>query len=528
MASDLFPMTLTIPGLLEAGKWRTPQQLATMDKAAQRSALVEALMQYSIPPKEYLQKPKEYYEKLSDHDLVGAAALIVLLLGSGIRDRNWLIENTSDDHRNLVIYCVGGETGRVGDELWGYDNLKLIKISSQWFRATKKAANAPDPPVFGDLQGKGVDRMALGYFQMLFESARTHYLADRRKEAQKRIEWINQMLPWMPSEKPSDDCTYLVKPLVDSVIATKKNLKDDRDYYGHTSADVPLGSMKFYENSLNTLLETIEHIEEKYNANKSHEGLVEQQRSDYVAAFDNTTKLTEAALGELDWLRDMIRAAETHITDAGKQLDTAQNAFLESVRGMEEGIRKKFSVLGPQQLASVMLNLSFMPEKNAAQMAMVGSQALTFGSDMLDALSSVTMDDGTTVNQNLVVRRLDIVGSDVKDLGAAYTVLSNNFIDKGNGIYSIVQDAAGFNALCTEFYNSQKEAYAAKEALETFLRKALYRSTKIDEYNALWARARTQGPTDEAQRRFPRHRAGVGQNRGARSALPRHSHHQPV
>src|SRR5262249_10869637 len=149
----------------------------------------------------------------------------------------------------------------------------------------------------------------------------------------------------------------------------------------------------------------------------------------------------------------------------------------ESVRGRgpQPGARYTGSVQRPwtagtgERLAE---NLSFMPEKTAEKLAMVGSQALTFGSDMMDAFSSVAMDDGSKVDKGLIVSRLDVVGSDIADLGAAYTVLSNNFVQKDNGIYRIVQDAADFKRLCEKFYNSRPGAHRAKGALETFLRKA--------------------------------------------------------
>jgi hypothetical protein len=191
---------------------------------------------------------------------------------------------------------------------------------------------------------------------------------------------------------------------------------------------------------------------------------------------------------ERDNIRSLIHQTKSDIEAAEKTARSAKDTFVTSMGSFSAQIKESFGAPGAEQLASILLNLSFMPEKGPASGAMVASQAIAGASEALRAGKSVTLDDGTQVDRSLVINRLDAVGADVADFGAGYRVLSEKFIQKDSGIYRLVQKAPDFEALCVKFYEKAPGARAAKTQMDAFLRAAIYKNAKIDEYNALWAK----------------------------------------
>jgi hypothetical protein len=83
-------------------------------------------------------------------------------------------------------------------------------------------------------------------------------------------------------------------------------------------------------------------------------------------------------------------------------LEVAKQTLIGKIGDFTEQIRTAFGLLSVDQLASILVNLSFMPEKQWPRVAMIGSRSLAG----LSSLSKVRMDDGTQVNRNLVINDL--------------------------------------------------------------------------------------------------------------------------
>ena len=206
-----------------------------------------------------------------------------------------------------------------------------------------------------------------------------------------------------------------------------------------------------------------------------------------MSALEETKSLCGALEGERRNTLSLINQTVSDITAKEVEVEAVKPILIEKTRGLSADIQKCFSVPSAEQLAGILLNLSFMPEKEFGQAAMVASQALTAGSDTFGALSKVRMDDGAEVDRSLVINRLDILGKGVANLGAGYTV-SQHFIQKDAGVYRLIQKVEEFDQMCSKFYTSSPKAREAQSSMEDYVRKISYRNAKIDEYNALWAR----------------------------------------
>ena len=126
---------------------------------------------------------------------------------------------------------------------------------------------------FGDSNNTIIDPTVFGYFQMMFERARTRFLASNYEEAQRLLAWINNVFPTIPLDSASDD---QIESFTDSVVAMKKSLDQKLDYYGNAWNQVPPGSLEFYEGQLNAFLTSFQEIEQRYR--KLHVGLPQRSR----------------------------------------------------------------------------------------------------------------------------------------------------------------------------------------------------------------------------------------------------------
>jgi hypothetical protein len=492
---------MTVRGVLLAGKWAQESDLPPEGAQNQqilegwRTTLISAIVANTNEKwyQEQLHVPDSasHFKGLDNEALIGIGAMIIFLLEAGFYDSQ-TIKNRWDDYlRNDMITQNGIRTGRPG--LQGMTNQQNVRLALQWFptgtpKHPKGDVTLPEP-TFGDPNNTGVDPTVLGYFEMLFEQARTRCLAGDQEKPQLLLAWINNVFPAVPADKINDpkypEYANVVKPFTKSVVALKKSLQNKLDYYGYAWNHVPMGSLAFYKGETDRLLASLKEIEGSYDLYLSASRTAEQRRSDYVTALDKTKALRDVLEEERKNTEDMIKGTVSDFNATQTEVEQAWGILIEKMRGFSSKIQKCFGVPSAEQLAGVMLNLSFMPEKGYAVAAMTGSQALTAGSETVQALSKVTMDDGSQIDKSLVINRLDVMGKDVTDLGAAYTV-SRNFIQRDAGVYRLIQKAEAFDEFCRNFYN--EGARDAQTAMDDYIRKIKYRNAKIDEYNALWAR----------------------------------------
>jgi hypothetical protein len=337
---------------------------------------------------------------------------------------------------------------------------------------------------FGDSNNTIIDPTVFGYFQMMFERARTRFLASNYEEAQRLLAWINNVFPTIPLDSASDD---QIESFTDSVVAMKKSLDQKLDYYGNAWNQVPPGSLEFYEGQLNAFLTSFQEIEQRYESYMSASRNDQERHSDYVTALEKTKSLCDKLVQERDNTQQMIKQTVADINATETEIEGAKRTLLETITSFSQQINDCFSLPSAEQLAGVLLNLSFMPEKQFARAAMIGSQSLAGASDLIQSLSKVKLDDGTEIEKSLVINRLDVIGRDIANLSAGYTV-SQKFIQKDAGVYRIIQKAEEFDQLCNKFYRSIPKASEAQTSMDNYVGKINYRNAKIDEYNALWAR----------------------------------------
>jgi hypothetical protein len=162
---------MTMSGVLQAGGWRTSDQLKTMSADAQRSALIETLSGLSTTD----------FRGWDDERLIGGGAVTVVLQKAKIRSDADLKTMSLEDHRNTLIAENGVHTGRSGEEFWVTpDNRPVVKVALQW---VKVPGESQGEPTFVDPDNKTIDRTILGYFQMIFERARMSFLSSNLEAA---------------------------------------------------------------------------------------------------------------------------------------------------------------------------------------------------------------------------------------------------------------------------------------------------------------------------------------------------------
>lgn len=487
MTVAAFDIEMTVPGVLKAGKWAAAAELAG-SAAALRAALVQKLVEHS-------RQPRDFFEAMPDDRLVGCGAVAVLLLASGVRDQAGLKTMTDDDQRNTLIVETGGRTGRTGGEMWGLDNRGLVRLALQWFAATPLAAEPgsaglPAASFRDPTSAAGTDRTALAYFQMLFERARAHFLASRFDESAALLTWLVKVVPFtLDTSNASEEYKLVVQPLIDSFLALQDHAEDGRDYFGFTTDQVPAFSVAHATEQLNRNLASLKTLEEKYGSYQLEGRTLAERQSDYAEAVGQTSTLVHDLTLERQAIRAQLGGIVDEIEAAGVALRPAKAALTDEIGGLKEQIFKVFNMPDPQQLSNILVNLAFMPEAAPQKAVMGASQVLAGVSAVMKSANSLRLEDGTEVARSLVINRVQTVGSDVSDFGAAYTVMSQNFIQPSDGVYRLYQRQQDFDALCQQLYDNAPRAVEVKAAMDALVRKVAERNSKIDQYNALWARA---------------------------------------
>jgi hypothetical protein len=272
------------------------------------------------------------------------------------------------------------------------------------------------------------------------------------------------------------------------VVGLNQHLSQNRDYFGYTAEHVPVGSVQFYNDALTPLLDSFKALEEKYKAYVSSIGQAQEQHADYERVLGQADALRKELGYQKGKVIEHIGATVSDINAMGTEIETSKEALIGKISDLKDGIKGAFGVPDVRQFASIAQNLAFMGEGDFSRAMMISSQSADLFSDFTEAAAKITTDDGTKIDKSYVINRLDVIGRDVADLNAGYKV-SQQFIQKNEqGHYRLAQKAQQFDELCERFYNTSDKARAAESAMEKYLGKIEYRNTKIDEYNALWAK----------------------------------------
>jgi hypothetical protein len=109
-----------IRGVLMAGRFLTHGQLVGMVPAQQRQALIDVMVDHA-------HEPISNFRSLTDDDLAGVGAVLVVLLIGGSRSKAQLKTMSSDDQRNTLIVELA--RGQVMPELQGMTNTQLALLA---------------------------------------------------------------------------------------------------------------------------------------------------------------------------------------------------------------------------------------------------------------------------------------------------------------------------------------------------------------------------------------------------------------
>jgi len=128
-----FTIEMTPRGVLQAGEFRTEDDLNRMTTEDKRNTMIVACTLCT-------NQSVGYFQGLTDDVLVGKLATSVFLEKAGILDRAGLHAITDDDQRNTIIVVNNMRTDRAIGELQGQGNKELVQIGLEWFAKSRSVA----------------------------------------------------------------------------------------------------------------------------------------------------------------------------------------------------------------------------------------------------------------------------------------------------------------------------------------------------------------------------------------------------
>jgi hypothetical protein len=114
---------MTVRGVLLAGKWRTEEELNRTSADNKRNTLIVELGGHS-------NETGNSMWGLSDEVLVGKAAVLLLLMDAGIRQKDWLKANSFNNHRNALIASIHSFTDEPLEALRRLSDPELVRWGS--------------------------------------------------------------------------------------------------------------------------------------------------------------------------------------------------------------------------------------------------------------------------------------------------------------------------------------------------------------------------------------------------------------
>jgi len=128
-----FTIEMTVRGVLEAGKWRTAEELNHMSTEDKRNTLITVLSGLT-------NETGDHYQQYPTDVLVGKGAVLAFLREAKIRDDSALKTMRDDDPRNTLIVVANGYTDRPISELQGLTNQALVQSALEWYAKSKTVA----------------------------------------------------------------------------------------------------------------------------------------------------------------------------------------------------------------------------------------------------------------------------------------------------------------------------------------------------------------------------------------------------
>ncbi|RAK88288.1 hypothetical protein BO79DRAFT_195509 [Aspergillus costaricaensis CBS 115574] len=260
----------------------------------------------------------------------------------------------------------------------------------------------------------------------------------------------------------------------------KQQILSGKDFIGKGRDEVPRGSFTFYQNTTQSLLNTLRDFEETYfdylkaSTDAAAKLANVQMRSEVLAYTTNQNdQLIDEGKLDLGQTTRTIGYAVDSIARAKKEL-------LDSMLHLDDFVQKQFGVTF-QDFVSAFTCVLFT---NGSK-PMIGLQTLGLF-DM--GTEKVLTDDGVAINKSYLLQKLHDIEGGIKDLTEGYIVLRDGHIDLDDpGAEKILVAEQMWDSLVSEFRNAMdaEDYKEVKKNFQTFYDTVQERNSAVLHYNAI-------------------------------------------
>lgn len=146
-------LQMTLPGVLVGGGWSSWKDAVALDENGQRNTVISVLNNYMKVPTTAPPETLTYYlQQLSDDDLIGRAAIVVLLRDQAIRTDEELLQMTDDDQRNALIVENSQRASLAEADLQKMSDQQLVTTAFETWYPWGNPSSQPDFPPFPGTQ----------------------------------------------------------------------------------------------------------------------------------------------------------------------------------------------------------------------------------------------------------------------------------------------------------------------------------------------------------------------------------------
>jgi hypothetical protein len=332
-----------------------------------------------------------------------------------------------------------------------------------------------------------VDRLTLPltpYLSMMLDSMRADYLtatadtrstgegAERLQDLADRLEWVTTLAAaYQPIDPKEEGALDAVRARIQSI---KEHLSRGLDYFGHTPAFAPLGSLALYRGQFEADLRTLRQVWNDYNENVSaldEASASEQQLTTAQARLtDDQSAYVQGQQSERETIEGLVRRIQGHDSDV-----IAAKAVL--VKDATDEFRQAVKAacgLKLEDLIDVVGQFAFLGEKQLQKGAMVISQTAKL---INTATANCLEDDGTRVPKAWVLGQLHAV-DDLEGSLTGYSGTIDGIKVSDPGAVKLLGLQAHLDGLCEKFW-SYPGARELKVALDDYVSAVQARNADI-------------------------------------------------
>ncbi len=255
-------------------------------------------------------------------------------------------------------------------------------------------------------------------------------------------------------------------------------VKQGQDLFGYDAAYVPLASLEFYRDVLDSLLEDFEVLEQAYESYFSAVEAQEKNSAAIRATRNAQDQVISQATSENATLKSYVLQTATVIDSYQTILPGLLDNVNSAIDALDTKMQDHFD-FNWDNVFSSMQTLAFAPESKF-MMLTEGAQF------MYDGTTNVTNDQGVPVDKSYVVSQVKAVEGSIDSVSEGYSAMDDGELqcdDPGAG--KLVTEEQQFDAVMDQFYSSfPSEIDAVKQAVDAYLTQIQARNNQILNYNA--------------------------------------------